>query len=307
MSAGWVAASVRARAMTTRRLGRAAVVRLAASPSTEAAVSALAQSTYGHQVRVGQSLAEAQRAVVHAVAWNVRVLAGWTPREGVALLRVLMAILEMANVQDHLQRLAGAEPPAPFRLGGLATAWPRLQQTTDTRALRRALAASPWGDPGGETPREIGLAMRTVLADRVTAAVPAAAAWAAGATALLLAREVALQGEVMPERAHMAASRVVGPAAVSSATIPALVATLPANALWALAGVERPTDLWRAEARWWARVEKDSTAMVRKATAGPEVVVGAVGLMAVDAWRVRAALEVAARGGAPVEAFHAVA
>jgi len=147
MSAGWVAASVRARAMTRRRLGRAAVVRLAASPSTEAAVSALAQTTYGHQVRVGQSLSEAQRAVVHAVAWNVRVLAGWTPREGVGLLRVLMAILEMANVQDHLQRLAGAEPPAPFRLGGLATAWPRLQQTTDRRALRRALAASPWGDP----------------------------------------------------------------------------------------------------------------------------------------------------------------
>jgi hypothetical protein len=149
--------------------------------------------------------------------------------------------------------------------------------------------------------------MRTALADRVTAAVPAAAAWAAGATALLLAREVALEGQVVPERARVAASRVVGPAAISSATIPALVATLPANALWALAGVERPADLWRAEARWWARVEKDSTAMVRKATAGPEVVVGAVGLMAVDAWRVRAALEVAARGGAPVEAFHAVA
>jgi hypothetical protein len=293
--------------MTRRRLGVPELLQLASSPSVEAAVSALAQTTYGRQVRPGQTLAEAQRAVVDAFAWNARVLAGWSPREGVTILRVLVAPLEVANVQDHLQRLAGGAAPAAFRLGGLATAWPRLQATSDGREITSVLTASAWGDPGGESPRDIGLSMRASLADRVIAAVPPAGAWAAGATALLVAREVVLEDRRLPHRIQLTASRVIGPAAASATTLPALLAGLPSSAQWALAGVDDPRDLWRAEARWWARVEKDSAALARRATAGPKVLVGAVGLMAVDAWRVRAALEVAARGGGPVEAFHAVA
>jgi len=307
MSAGWVAVSVRARAMTRRRLGQPAVLQLASSPSVEAAVSALAQTTYGRQVRPGLTLAEAQRAVVDALVWNARVLAGWSPREGVTILRCLVAPLEVVNVQDHLQRLAGVDAPAAFGLGGLATAWPRLRATTDTREVRAVLAASAWGDPGGEGPRDIGLSMRVSLADRVIAAVPSAGTWAAGATALLVAREVVLEDRRLPQRTQAAASRVIGPSAASATSLPALFAALPSSARWALAGVEHPRDLWLAEARWWARVEVDSAALARRATAGPEVLVGAVGLMAVDAWRVRAALEVAARGGGPVEAFRAVA
>jgi hypothetical protein len=46
---------------------------------------------------------------------------------------------------------------------------------------------------------------------------------------------------------------------------------------------------------------------VRHAGTGRGVLVGAVALLAVDAWRVRAALEVAARGGGPTEALDAVA
>jgi len=302
-----VAAGVRARAMTSRRLGRAGCVRLASHPSVETAVVELALSTYGRQVRPGQTLSEAQRAVVDVAAWNVRVLAGWVPREGVTVLRVLIAVLEAANVQDHLERLAGAQPPAPFRLGGLATAWPRLQRTTSAPDLRRALAASAWGDPGGESPREITLWLRTTLADRVVAAVPEASVWASGATALLVAREVFLEGRRLPEHARLAASRVIGPAAVSATSLPELAAALPARARWALADVDRPDALWRAEARWWARVDEDATALVRHARTGRGVLVGAVGLMAVDAWRVRAALEVAARGGGPTEALDAVA
>lgn len=307
MSAGWVAASVRARAMTRRRLGRVEAVRLAVTGSVEAVVAELVDTPYGSHVGPGQTLLEVQRSIVDAVIWNVRVLAGWTPREGVTILRTLIATLEAANVRDHVLRLAGADPPAPFRLGGLTTAWKRLQLTTSLPELRRALAASPWGDPGGETPREIDLAMRTALADRVVAAVPAAARWAAGATALLVAREVLLDGRPLPPAARLAVQRVIGRDAVEADTLPDLLAALPPTARWALADVKDPLGLWRAEAQWWAGVERDGGALVRGSREGPDVVVGAVAMLAADAWRVRAALELAARGGGSREALDAVA
>ncbi|MFG2884181.1 hypothetical protein ACGFYV_18100 [Streptomyces sp. NPDC048297] len=61
-----------------------------------------------------------------------------------------------------------------------------------------------------------------------------------------------------------------------------------------------------AEARWWRTVEADATAMLREGRYGPRVVVGAVAVLSVDAWRVRAALESAARGGRPGEVFNAL-
>ncbi len=307
MSAGWVAGSVRARAMIQRCLGRTAVRDLAASSSVDAALLILAHSPYGHDIRPEQNLDEAQRAVVGTVVWNLRVLAGWMPREGVTMLRVLLGVLEAANVDDHLGGLTGAEPPAPYRLGLLSTTWPRLARTTSAGELRRVLGTSSWGDPGGDSAREIGLAMRTTLADRVMAAVPPARDWAAGATALLIAREILLQRRELPDRAAGAAARVVGPSALSAASLPEFAAALPASARWAIAAVDDPAELWRAEARWWTRVERDGSVLVRHASPGPEVLVGAVAMMATDAWRVRAALELAARGGAPMEAFDAVA
>jgi len=53
------------------------------------------------------------------------------------------------------------------------------------------LATSWWGDPGSVAASEIGLAMRTSLADRTMGAVPAAGNWAAGATALLVTHSIA--------------------------------------------------------------------------------------------------------------------
>lgn len=306
MGVSWVAGNVRARAMTRRRLGRTAVRDLAASKSLATALEALGRTPYGHDVREGHTLAEAQRAVVDTLVWNVRVLSGWVPRAGVGTLRVLLGVLETANVEDHLLRLAGADPPPPYRLGGLATAWRRLGAATSAEDLQRALAASPWGDPGGATPRVVSLAMRTSLADRTIAAVPSAAPWVAGATALLVAREV-VGGRALPPRAELAAARVVGSLAASARTLPGLAAALPTSARWVLAEVREPDDLWQAEAHWWLRVERDGFALARRAASDPEVLVGTVAVLAADVWRVRAALELAARGGAPLEAFDAVA
>jgi hypothetical protein len=307
MSAGWVAVSVRARAMTRRRLGHGTARNLAASPSLDAALAMLLHSPYGHDVGPGQTLAEAQHAVVDSAVWNLRVLAGWAPPDGVAMLRALLSAVEAANVEDHLQRLARIPTPPPYRLGRIDTAWTRLGATTSPDDLRRVLATSAWGDPGGVTAREVALAMRTATADRVIAAAPAAATWATASTALLIAREVVLGGRDLPPRARESAVRVLGRAAPTAHTLPELARALPASARWALADVAQPDDLWRAEARWWVRVERDGFALARRAAAGAEVLVGTVALLAADAWRVRGALELAARGGAPLEVFDAVA
>jgi hypothetical protein len=308
MSAGWVGGSVRARAMTRRRLGRAAARALAASPSLAAALSTLASAApYGHTARTGQSLADAQREVVNAVLWNLRVLAGWMPREGATVLRVLVGSVEAANIDDHVQRLAGAQVPTPYRLGALATAWPRLARANSTEELRRVLATSAWGDPGSSSPHDIGLTVRATLADRTMSAVPSARAWAAGATALLVARQLTRCRRELPPSARRAVARVVGPVALSARTLPELATSLPADARWALDGVDEPTDLWQAEARWWVRVEREGDALARRPRPGPEVLVGTAAVMAADAWRVRAALELAARGGKPLEVFDAMA
>ena len=61
-------------------------------------------------------------------------------------------------------------------------------------------------------------------------------------------------------------------------------------------GVEEPSDLWAAEARWWSRVEADAAQMVLRSRYGPSAVVGIAMLLAHDAWLTRAALGAAARG-----------
>ncbi|MFZ2013463.1 MAG: hypothetical protein WAV00_06550 [Nocardioides sp.] len=307
MSAGWVGVSVRGRAMTNRRVGRVAARGLAARSSLDDALTALAHTSYGHALRGASDLETAQRAVVEATLWNVRVLAGWAPRQGVAILRALAAVLEAANIRDHLRLLEGTTIPSPYRLGGLSTAWPRVAVTGSVEEVRSVLTTSPWGDPAGGAPHDIALMLQTSLSDRVIAAVPEAAAWASGATALLVAREVVRDRRDLPAAARRSAARVLGDRGLRAGSVPELAGLVPAQARWALTEVHEPAGLWEAEGRWWGRVERDAFALVRRPTSGPEVLVGAVALLAVDTWRVRAALELAARGGGPMEVFDAVA
>jgi hypothetical protein len=310
MSAGWVAATVRARAMSRRRLGRVAVRELAGATDLDAALSRLTRSPYRREVHVGMTLAQAERAVVAATLWNVRVLSGWLPRQGVPLVRVLVSPVEAANVVDHLDHLRGGRSgpaPPPYRLGGLGTTWPRLATTTTPEEVREALATSAWGDPGGTSTREVALALRITACDRVASAVPFAADWAAGSLALLVAREMTADRLPLPQRAREVLAFALGGRVAQATTLPALVDALPRSASWALAGVSGPEDLWLAEARWWSRVERDAFRLVRSSTAGPEAPIGAMALLATDAWRVRAALESAARHGRAMEDFDAVA
>lgn len=307
MNVEWAAAAVRARTMTHRRLGRDAARTLAAGPSLEAALAALARTDYGARVHAGQDVDAAQHGITETLVWNVRVLAGWVPRRGVAMLRDLMAPVEIANTERHLERLSGDDPPPPVSLGALGIAWPRLAATTSAGEVRDTLATSLWGDPGGETARDIGLAMRMSLADRILVSVPTARAWVTGAAALLLARIVLLEDGTLDGTARMNAVRALGSAAVRATTLPRLAAALPGEARWVLADITTKEQLWQAEARWWGRLDTEAAALLRRSNVGPEPVIGAVAVLAADAWRVRAALAVAARGGIGLETFDAVA
>ena len=308
LTPGWVAGSIRARAMLSRRLGRDGAFELAGRASLEDALAALAATAYGRTVRPGVDLAGAQRGVADAVLWHVRVLAGWVLPSALEPIRALAAWFELANVDGRVVYLAGGAPSTPFTLGGLATAWPRLADAQSLPELRRRLAASTWGEPGGEDPATLHLGLRLAWARRVLASIDAAAAWVAGGVALLLARELLLAGR--PASA-LAALRPpgVGSAWTQAGSVAALRTALPAGAAWPLEGVDDPQQLWGGEAAWWRRVEQDAEQLARGVRLGGPTVVGSVVLLAVDGWRTAGALEVAARGGGrdAMEVFEEIA
>jgi hypothetical protein len=307
MSAGWVAGSVRARALARRRMGAEATRQLASCSSLGDALRALAATRYGANIQPEQALAAAQREIASAVLWNLRVLAGWLPPDGLRLLRTLGAWFEVANVDELLQVIAGRPADPEFRLGALATAWPRLRQARSNGELRSALAASPWRDPGGETVHAVRLGMRTQWAVRAAALGDPARTWAAGAAALLVTGERFAAGRPVDLAVMGGALDLLGPPAYRASTLAELADGLPARAKWVLAGITAPADLWRAEQTWVARVEQDGLRLLSASSLDSEVVLGAVAVMACDAWRTRAALEVAARGGMALEAYDELA
>ena len=314
MSTAWVAGVVRAKALARRRLGAAGARAVATSPGLDRALTALTVTPYGHDVRLGQSLAEAQRAVGASLLWNMRVLAGWLPRAGADVVRVLAAGFEIANLDEHLARLHGVPAEPAYRLGTLDTSWARLSTTETIADAAEVLGTSPWGLRGARTRREIQVGVRLAWADAVVAAVPEAAAWARGGAALLVLREVLLEGRMLTQPLARRAAYVLGPAFVDAVAAPrtdlsAARAGLPDDTRPLLDGVTDIQGLWRAETDWWLGIEHDGFGLLRGSGYGQGPVVGALAVLAVDAWRVRAALGTAARGGAgpALEAFDGVA
>lgn len=306
MGAGWVAAVTRARAMLSRALGGEEAEKVASAPGLEAAVRHLGVSPYGRGLLPGTSLADAQRAVTAALLWHLRVLAGWQPLSGASAIRLLASGFEIANVEDHLRTLTGpGRPRVPYRLGALATAWPRLARTGSPRQLRAALAATGWGDPGAGTPAAVAVGMRVSAAVRTATAVPEAARWAAGRLALLVGREVFVTRRPLPRVSADRAERLLGGKAMAATSFADYRRALPPAARWAVDGIGHAADLWRAEGRWWDRLDEDGRTLLRGSRPGPAPVVGAVAVLSADTWRVRGALEGAARGGRRLEAFDA--
>ena len=305
MSAGWVAGSVRARAMARRRLGRGAARSIATAGTVDGAVRTLAATPYGHDVLPGQTLAEAQRAVAATVLWHFRVLAGWAPWDGAQVLRVLAAGFEIANVDALLPTFAGAPAVPPYQLGALATSWPHLADATSLPELRTLLARSPWGDPGEDSVAAVQTGMRLAWARRAAGQVPQS--WSLAGAALVVARERFVVRRELVGRAAGWAVTLLGRTATEAPSLPDFVDSLPRDAAWVFGGVDDPSRFWRAEAAWWRRVEDDAFRMLRGGGFEADRLLGAATVLAVDAWRVRAALEVAARGGTGLEVFDDVA
>ncbi|MFJ2720219.1 hypothetical protein [Streptomyces sp. NPDC087437] len=308
MSAGWVAGAVRAKALVGRCPGAVGAREIARGPTFDDALRRLATTPYARYARTAAGLPQAQRAVAATVLWHLRVLAGWLPPGGARLLVPLAAGFEIANVVARLPAPEGrrAEAPEPYRLGALETAWRSLERAGTPAELRAALTASPWGDPGGDTPWALLTGMRMAAARRTAVAVPSARRWAQGRALLLAARELFVHHRSLPEPVRRDAARLLGTRAPAAASYREFREHLPPAAGWVLADVDEPGELWRAEARWWRTVQSDGAAMLREGRYGPRVVVGAVAVLTVDAWRVRAALESAARCGRPGEAFDAL-
>ena len=297
MKPEWVAGVTRARLMLSRVLGPDQARMAAGCPTLARAVSAITGSAYGERVRAGTDLDRARRGVAEALLWHLRVLAGWLPAAGAGAMRALAGWFEIQNIDARLAVLAGNGPePVPFVLGSLATAWPRVEQARTTDAIADTLAASAWGDPGGRTPAELSRGLRVLWVRRVHAAVPEAAAWAAGAGALLVAREILLAGD-RAGRDQLRRLPGVGEQAMSGGSIGELRAAMHPQAAWALGGIEAPHELWRAELGWWDRVTEEATALL--ARFDQAAVPAAVALLGADAQRTARALEIAAAGGGP--------
>lgn len=304
MSLPWVAGDVRARLLASRRIGAGPARAIAGCGSLAQALQELAKSPYGAQSPYPLTLSEAQRSVAESVLWHLRVLAGWLPPSARDLLRTLATWFEVVNIEERQAYLLGAPFQAPFQLGRLTTAWKTIAAAASPSELRDALGRSPWGDPGSESPAQIGVQLRIRWAGQVRSIVPEALTWTDGGLALYVARlggreEVAPSGrssEAPWLRAGLAAPGIIE-----------LGALLPPTAAWALEGVERVEDLWQAEVRWWERIERDALAMLRGRHQRQAAAVGMAALMAADARRVCAALEAAARGRIGREMFDAVA
>ncbi|MVU78464.1 hypothetical protein GPX89_14565 [Nocardia sp. ET3-3] len=303
MSADWVAGSVRATGLLVRRLDAAKLREIATAGSLLAAQQRLAESSYRRRIRVGATLADTEHALGEETVWRLRVLAGWQPRAGVALIRVLAGAFEVADIAGLAAGMAGTPSVPPYQLGALTTAWSRVRDARSPGELRAALARTPWGDPGSDDVADIADGVAIGWAARVAGSVPDAGRWALALAALLTARRQLLQARPFPAPTAHRIARLLGPSVATASDPAAFRAALPRSARWVLTGIDSADSLWRAEFGWWRQLEQDGRELLREHRFDASSVVGTVALLTADAWRVRAALQVVATDGLALEDF----
>lgn len=308
MKAGWVAATVRARNLAQRRVGAGRCHQCSTTANLSRALTLLTDSSYSEPLTGVTTLAAAQRATRETLLWQLRVLAGWLPPGGTGLVRAAAGAYERDNIVALARQLAGGTAaPAPYDVGGLATAWPRLRGQTTAPGLAEALRRSPWGTPGAVDLGGLGDVLTLVWLRRLASAAPSAQVWTRSAGVLLACR-LRLVDDVAPSARVLSLIHPwLGREWEGAQNLAGFRAALPGPARTILEGVVDPSDLWRAEARLRVEVEADGLRLLRRPLPGPDVVLGAIAVLAIDGWRLRAALAAADAGTGSSEVLDAVA
>jgi len=293
--------------MAQRRVGAGTSRVLAGSPSLDAALSGLRESFYAQQLHGVVGLAAAERAVRETVLWQLRVVAGWLPATGTGMARAVAGTFEIENIVALAHQFdGGPRAPEPFQMGALGTAWHRLESTTSAGDLAAALHTTSWGDGSGGTPAALGPGMlgtvlRVVWARRLAAMAPPARPWCGALCVLTAARCVGDGGVTAPPQLLHLLRPVLGRSWESAGSLGDFRAALSPSLHMVLRDLASPRELWRAEARIHFDVEKDAFGLLRHSMPGPDVVLGAMMVLSMDAWRVRAALAAAAAGAGASE------
>ncbi len=307
MSGDWIAASTRARALAARRIGAGGARAIAGLPLRSALDVVSGSLGREHEEPLPDRPA-AERALAETLLWRLRVLGGWLPPAGAPLLRAAAALFERDDVVALAGRLLDGRPaPPPFELGSLSTAWPRLRGSESFESLSTELARSPWGRVDATGTAELRDQLTVAWLRRLASVAPALRAPAALAAANLAARIVLVEGLPPTPRLAQLAEPFLGTAWHDRSSLPDLVAALPRSATPLLRELAGPEELWLAEARLAARLETEALRTLRSSGAGAELVVQAIALLALDAWRTRAALADADAGAGPREVLDVVA
>ena len=113
---------------------------------------------HGHDVRSGQTLAQAQHAVVATTLWHTRVLAGWLPRGDARLRGCSPAASRWPTSTSASGRSMAAPPNRPSGSG----AWPRRGRCSPGGVrgghASPAVALGAWGTPAPTPPTVCGWA-----------------------------------------------------------------------------------------------------------------------------------------------------
>jgi hypothetical protein len=278
MSGAWIAGNVRARGLAAADLSDVAD-RVARSAGLQTACSVLGPTKWGHHLDEVATVEAAQRKIFETLLWQLRILAGWLPSDGVEAIRSCVMWFEIRNVEDRLAYFAGARAEPPYQLGRLGIISRRLGGTGNAGDVRHLMRMSAWGDPRGDDVYAIRIWMRRTWYRRARVAAPELRPWADAAASLFANRE---------RLAQRSGGRTVVP----------ITPLLPPAWSWATAVRSSGQDLWHAEERWWAQVREEGLRMLHSSigTQGPAV--GAVAMLASSAHRIATALEIAAGGGA---------
>jgi hypothetical protein len=308
MSADWVAASVRARSMAKRRVGAGASRTIASERCLADGLARLADSVYAARLVGCTTLAAAERATRDTVLWQLRVLAGWVPASGTRLIRAAAGAFERDNILALADGISTRRPTAaPFELGALATAWTRLREATSLDELVAGLRRSAWGDCGSQDTTALRDVLTIVWLRRLAEAASAARPWTEAMCTLTVARILLVDRAVPSPRIIQLVRPLIGENWQHAHDLAALQASLPRSTHALFRGILSPADLWHAETGLRMTCEADGFRLLRTSVPGPDVVLGGIAVLAMDAWRVRAALATAAAGSGPSEVLDVVA